>query len=603
MGKKNLLKSTSKKKSTKAKKTSNKAVKAAPKKKAAAKKAKAKPKAAKKKAAPAKKKKTLTLKELLMKKFDTTKPETVVPFKKEPAGQVISAPAFFSSEDAAEVARIKSLLTKTFDLSAPEPQPEPAADIEEKPATPPEPVSIADLLKKQFDVVLPANLYTAPKTKPDAGETPPFVSGLDPADTERVRKLLFKTFDLSEPEVKPEAPAPEEKAPEPVAEPEAPAAEEKAPEPVAEPEAPAAEEKAPEPVAEPEAPAAEEKTPEPVAEPEAPAAEEKTPEPVTEPEAPAAEEKAPEPVAEPEAPAAEEKAPEPVAEPEAPAAEEKAPEPVAEPEAPAAEEKAPEPVTEPEAPAAEEKAPEPVAESPVTPAKPARPLPIGMEFPEPPPVPTLDMIQSEQSRTQAASVPKPKKEMDPMMKTAIGACSAVAAIFILLLIASFANTTNYYLTDNDGVVEVWQGKFAPMGTERIAVLSGIAMPETVKDEYSKAEVGSLIVENHLKQADDLLATSGLPDFDNIRGMLVQALPYASDSETRENIKRRLNRIDLMALLYKSDISVFKGSPADLENAKDYLTEAATLATEKAETTMIQEKLKLIDERLSAASPK
>jgi len=100
----------------------------------------AKPKVTAKKAkAPARKKK-LTTKELLFKKFDVWKPDELF----RPAAAVRSstgftAPPLVSSDDEAEVSRIRKLLFKTFDLS------EPDADA------PPPPISTPPLMEKRSD--------------------------------------------------------------------------------------------------------------------------------------------------------------------------------------------------------------------------------------------------------------------------------------------------------------------------------------------------------------------------------------------------------------------------------------------------------------------
>ncbi len=158
MGKKDLLKSTSKKKKTE-KKTSDPSIeekaaskkKAAPKKaaakkaaskKAAAKKTAPKKKAAKKTAAPKKaapkkaaskkaalkkspakkatpKKKKLTGKALLLEKFDTWKPKKLyMPELDKKLSERFTAPSFYEGKTDAEIKQIKGLLTEKFDIKA-----------------------------------------------------------------------------------------------------------------------------------------------------------------------------------------------------------------------------------------------------------------------------------------------------------------------------------------------------------------------------------------------------------------------------------------------------------------------------------------------------
>ena len=117
MGKNSLVQSTTKgKKSTAKKKTAKKSAvkaKAAPKTKVAAK-AKTAPKP---KAAPAPKKKTVSVKELLQKKFPVWKPEKLYSIAPDEGdAKDFTAPPFFAGPEA-EQKRIKELLLKKYDLA------------------------------------------------------------------------------------------------------------------------------------------------------------------------------------------------------------------------------------------------------------------------------------------------------------------------------------------------------------------------------------------------------------------------------------------------------------------------------------------------------
>jgi hypothetical protein len=243
MGKKSLLKSTSKKKNTKVKADSDKEttsagetgeVKAAPKKakgtrkQAAAKSAPAAGPSKETKKAEGKQEKPLSIKELVLKKFDTPKPDTLFVVQADDAARkALMSPPFVSGLDAAETSRVRKLLFKTFDLSVSDPAPvepepmvaavaektpaaaaipaEPVIDtapespvpaaipaepvIETAPEPPAVPVSIAELLRLKFDIVVPAVRYAPPvAASADPIEAPPFVSGLDAAETSRVRE-------------------------------------------------------------------------------------------------------------------------------------------------------------------------------------------------------------------------------------------------------------------------------------------------------------------------------------------------------------------------------------------------------------------------------
>jgi len=225
MGKKSLTKSTTKKKAaTKKKATTKKSgVKAAPKKKAAS-----KAKAASKKAAPKKKTtaKKPTVKTLIKKDFGSWAPETL--FTVAPDEDYLNnftAPPRIDETDAAKAKKLKSLLVKKFDLSAPE-KPAKAkktapkktdakkaapkkkttvAEKKTKPApkkkTPPakkKTVSIPELLKLKFEPWQPEKMVMAVADEEfqKGFSAPPAIDTKDAAEADRIKALVLKTFDL-----------------------------------------------------------------------------------------------------------------------------------------------------------------------------------------------------------------------------------------------------------------------------------------------------------------------------------------------------------------------------------------------------------------------
>ena len=187
--------------------------------------------------------------------------------------------------------------------------------------------------------------------------------------------------------------------------------------------------------------------------------------------------------------------------------------------------------------------------------------------------------------------------LDPVIRKAIAAGCGLAVVFLVIIIASFANMSHYYLREKGDRVEVWRGRFAPMGSEKLAVLPGTQMPEKPQSVYSRAEVGTLIVDNFVGRADALMMAPGAPNFEMIRGLLTDALSYVEGEGLRNGIRQRLTKIDLAALIFKADISVGKGTPTELEDARRFLVEAARVAAGTPDAGMIQEKLKAITDRL------
>jgi colicin import membrane protein len=205
-----------------AKKTAAK--KAAPKKAAAKKPAatKAKAKAAPKKAKATKK---VSVKELVFKKFEPTGALPKPMPAPKPAAVDISAPPFISSSDPKEVERVRALLFNQFDMkaikAAAKAAPK-AVKVAPKKSKTTKKVSVKELVFKKFE---PTGTLSKPMPAPKPAavdvSAPPFVSGSDPKEVERIRALLFNQFDMKAIKAAAKAPAPADE-PAPAAETEAP---------------------------------------------------------------------------------------------------------------------------------------------------------------------------------------------------------------------------------------------------------------------------------------------------------------------------------------------------------------------------------------------
>lgn len=190
-----------------------------------------------------------------------------------------------------------------------------------------------------------------------------------------------------------------------------------------------------------------------------------------------------------------------------------------------------------------------------------------------------------------------KKAMDPMHKmAAVGLC-VLAALLIMVLWASASNVGKFYVKPVDGQLEIWKGRFSPKGVDKIFILSGASMPAELKEVYSKEEAYALIFEGVIVDADALLGTEGIPDFERIRRTLASARPFAVSKEMVQRLQRRLDKIDMMALVYKADVLAGKGTAEDLARARESLEKAMGLNLDEAEKGLIEQKIKWVDQKL------
>jgi hypothetical protein len=155
---------------------------------------------------------------------------------------------------------------------------------------------------------------------------------------------------------------------------------------------------------------------------------------------------------------------------------------------------------------------------------------------------------------------------------------ALAVLILIIIGTSFSNRGMFYLEKVDDGVQVWRGKFAPIGKELVLHLKGMEMPSPVRDVYSKEEVYPMAFSYFQGKADGLLNDPGGPDFSRIKGYLHQAASYAPTGAMRHRIQARLDGIDFVVLLHRADIALTKGTLPDLQAAMGYLDKAASYAS-------------------------
>lgn len=527
MGKKNLIKSTTKKKTSSPKKSASKqsATSAKTTKPAEKKVAKAK-KPASSAAPPKQARKEMSVNELLKLSFETWSPDKLYAPPADASGPAdYTAPPFFDATPEEKTA-LKSLLAMQFDLTAPPVAPEtPSPAAEEKPAaadkeiktaeeipeaaaadeTPavtedtapdnvaiaeiaapdpaspaeskpaPEPprkaVPVGELLKLSFGTWSPDKLYAPPAAAsgPANYTAPPFFDGT-PEEAKTVKTLLSRKFDLNAPPDAPETPAEEAQ--------------------------PAADEI-------PETPEPEEETTQ---------VETATPE---------------------------------------------KSEAISEPVPPIEAPKTQEPTT-----AASEAPTEPESASETKPdIPPARPV--------------------------CAEPPIDKDPPNTALRMLIG---CLAVIFGLLLIASAMNSSNYYLKPTPAGLEIWRGKFSPKGKVLVETVPNVALSAPVESVYNRDQAMTVVFEYCMNQATRRSTVIGEPDFNAIAGLYEQAKKYATTPAQADLADTRLKTIKTQSLISAADKAVIKMTPRNIDKALALLNEAAGLATDRTQQQLIRVKI-------------
>ncbi|HSO19094.1 MAG TPA: hypothetical protein VLT88_06535, partial [Desulfosarcina sp.] len=183
-----------------------------------------------------------------------------------------------------------------------------------------------------------------------------------------------------------------------------------------------------------------------------------------------------------------------------------------------------------------------------------------------------------------------KAPTDPVDNTMKLFAAGLAFLILLVVGASASNSFKYYLREGQGALEIWKGKFAPLGKKKVIALPGVPVPADLKDTYRSGEVYPLIFQYYVDKADALLDVPGIPDFEGIKATLKNALEYGSTRDLRQLAYERLDNIDRLILTYKADVAASRGTIADLEAAIGFLEDADKLTTDKGQEEMIAQKI-------------
>lgn len=185
----------------------------------------------------------------------------------------------------------------------------------------------------------------------------------------------------------------------------------------------------------------------------------------------------------------------------------------------------------------------------------------------------------------------------PISSGLLGLIVAVILIFALLIGASLNNMDNYYLKQTNTGLEIWRGDFSPNGREKIVTLQGVKASDPIKDKYSRQEAFAAAFQYFMKKADKVAEAKDLPNLNIIRDSLGKAKKYAVTEEQKKQVNRRLNRIDFLMMLYRSDVAAEKQTEQGYETAMEILEQAEKLELAESDRQIQQQKISRIKNKL------
>ncbi len=193
--------------------------------------------------------------------------------------------------------------------------------------------------------------------------------------------------------------------------------------------------------------------------------------------------------------------------------------------------------------------------------------------------------------------------------TFVYAGAAFILVMAILFCASKCNSNKFYLKQNNQMVELWQGRYAPMGSHLLASFSDLKILETApkQDVYTKAQAFGIVSDYYIKQADNILKAEGTPDLTKVVSNLTRASDYAvSVSERKaimigvggiDRLAARLNSLQYPALLGKIEIALSKGTVSNFAAAKEYLAEAIPMSSTDLQN-VLKTKLAAVEDALA-----
>ncbi|MDL2122157.1 MAG: hypothetical protein LWX51_03535 [Deltaproteobacteria bacterium] len=203
---------------------------------------------------------------------------------------------------------------------------------------------------------------------------------------------------------------------------------------------------------------------------------------------------------------------------------------------------------------------------------------------------------AEREAAEKAAVERKATEKATMKKVIFGLASGFIILLALIFSASSSNNSKYYIKEKAGALEIWQGRYAPLGEERMMSLPGVPLPEQIKAVYSKSEVFPLVFNYYIDKADAISGMSDTPDYVAIKSYLNEALLFATTGDLRKKAYSRLNDIKFNDLMYKAGVSESRGAISDLDEAMRYLNKASLLKVGAGKSDVVKQKIESIKEQ-------
>lgn len=201
-----------------------------------------------------------------------------------------------------------------------------------------------------------------------------------------------------------------------------------------------------------------------------------------------------------------------------------------------------------------------------------------------------------ESPTPPSYTPPPKEPTNSTLKYAICGIGALAFAIALLFLASSYNSNKFYFKQDARKVELLQGRFAPKGERLVERFSDPKILQGVPEKrvYTKKEAFGIILDYLLKRADQVINKREALDLRRSKSYLTRASKYALSGPEREAVTTRLNSIEFVSLMDKTNLALSRTRLPDFQAAWGYLAQAVPMASSDLQKEILMERLTAVE---------
>jgi hypothetical protein len=197
------------------------------------------------------------------------------------------------------------------------------------------------------------------------------------------------------------------------------------------------------------------------------------------------------------------------------------------------------------------------------------------------------------------------KEDGPMDRKISFFAAGIALLFILMGVASYSNSSKYYLETTADGIQIWQGRFSPIGKKMLFHFPGVQPPEEIRPVYSRNEAFSFAFDYFMTEVDHYLHNPVAADIGEIRSLLEQSRQLAVTDAQKVAVARHQTYVDLIVHLYQANAAAGRGTQSGLETAAGILKKAAMLRLSPEQAAFVEGQIELVRElssRIAGEAP-